>query len=255
MRDNGQKEKNIIEVSNKLNSTCFPFPLMNNKTNNYKKPIIKITSKNNISFNNNYNIETKKYNSVNNNNIDKNNSNSFVINNSEIISLRQNDLLKAPNLIIKKKKKIGLNSFHINKKLFCYSSRTGNIINNNIEIINSLFDNDNLVIFPENYDEKFDDLYSVVRSINFGSVLIGAESLFSFNSHKYKDFQQSFDIAFNKKYNTTNKNLEENKGKYVKKINNSFSSKTDFSSSNKNFHTLYNSNYIIPNEFEMSELL
>ena len=109
-------------------------------------------------------------------------------------------------------------------------------------------------IYPEYNDEKFDDLYSVVRKINFGSVLIGAESLFSFRSQKYKEFQYNFDIAFIKKYNKPNLSLEEYKGKYVKKINNSFSTKTDFSSSNKNFHNL-NNNFIIPNEFEMSELI
>ena len=254
LSDNSKKENNLIDISNKLNSTCYPFPLMNNKANNYKKPIIKIISKNNASFNNNH-IETKNYNSVNNNNVDKKNSNSLVINNSEIISLRQNDLLKDKNLIIKKKKKIANNSFHINKRLMSFSSRTGNIINNNIEIKNSLFFDDNLLALPEDYDSKYDDLYSVVRKINFGSVLIGAESYFSIDSQKYKDYQYNFDIAFNNKFNKTNIYLDENKGKYIKKINNSFSSKTDFSSSNKNFHTFYNNNSVVPNEFEISELI
>lgn len=254
LNDNSTKGKNIIEFSNRFNSTCFPFPLINNKKNNYKKPIIKITTNNNSSFNKNV-LEKNSNICLNKNNCDKNGSNSLVINNSDIISIKQNDLLlKDKNLIIKKKKNIANNSFHINKKLMCYSSRASNNINNTIEIKNKLFDLDNLEIFPEYYDEKFDDLYSVVRKINFGSVLIGAESLFSFSSKKYKEFQYNFDIAFIKKFNKPNLNIEEYKGKYVKKINNSFSSKTDFSSSNKNFHNL-NNNFIIPNEFEMSELI
>ena len=89
----------------------------------------------------------------------------------------------------------------------------------------------------------------MVRRINFGYVLIGAESLFSIDSQKYKEFQHNFDFVFDKKYNKSN--LEENKGKFIKKINNSCSSKTDFSSSNKNFYKNNYNNSTIPNEFEI----
>ena len=235
--DNNKKDYNLIDNSSSLNNTYFPFPLFNPNKNNYKKPLIKITH-NNISFNKN--IYDK----------DKEPSNSSIINNSDLLSINQNNLkLKDKNFIIKKKKSIGNNSFHINKKLI------SNVItkNNNIIIINSLFDNENLEKLPENYDEKFNDLYAVVRKINFGSVLIGAESLFSLNSHVYKEFQNNFEMAFIKKYNKSN--IDERKGKYVKKINNSFSTKTDFSSSNKNFYKNIYNNSGIPNEFEMSEII
>ena len=235
--DKSIKEFNIIDFSNEPDIRSFPFQLMNQKKTNYKKPLIKITTHSNISFNKN--------------NLDKEPLSSSAINNSQIMTINQNNILiKDKNLIIKKKK-IGNNSFHINKRLLCYSSRETN--NNNIEIKNSLFDNENLEELPQNYDEKFNDLYAVVHKINFGSVLIGAESLFSSDSQKYKEFQYNFDLAFIKKYNKPN--MEENKGKYLKKINNSCSTKTDFSSSNKNFYKNIYNNSVIPNEFEISELV
>ena len=235
--DKSIKEFNIIDFSNGPDIRSFPFQLMNQKKTNYKKPLIKITTHSNISFNKN--------------NLDKEPLSSSAINNSQIMTINQNNILiKDKNLIIKKKK-IGNNSFHINKRLICYSSRETN--NNNIEIKNSLFDNENLEELPQNYDEKFNDLYAVVHKINFGSVLIGAESLFSSDSQKYKEFQYNFDLAFIKKYNKPN--MEENKGKNLKKINNSCSTKTDFSSSNKNFYKNIYNNSVIPNEFEISELV
>ena len=235
--DKSIKEFNIIDFSNEPDIRSFPFQLMNQKKTNYKKPLIKITTHSNISFNKN--------------NLDKEPLSSSAINNSQIMTINQNNILiKDKNLIIKKKK-IGNNSFHINKRLICYSSRETN--NNNIEIKNSLFDNENLEELPQNYDEKFNDLYAVVHKINFGSVLIGAESLFSSDSQKYKEFQYNFDLAFIKKYNKPN--MEENKGKNLKKTNNSCSTKTDFSSSNKNFYKNIYNNSVIPNEFEISELV
>ena len=239
--NNVKDSNNIIEYTNRFNVTCFPFPLMTKKTN-YKKPLIKITAKSNISFNKN--------------DYDKDLNNTSIANNSEIMSINQNNLLfQDKSLIIRKKKSISNNSFHINKKLICHSSRVTNKSNNNIkEIKNRLFDYDNLEKFPENYDEKFDDLYSVVHRINFGAVLIGAESLFCLESNKYKEFQCNFDSLFIKQYNKLS--IEENKGKYIKKINNSCSTKTDFSSSNKNFYkNIYQNNSIAPNEFEISEYI
>ena len=237
-KDKNIKDNNIIDNSTRFNNTYFPFPLSNPNKNNYKKPLIKITH-NNISFNKN--IFDK----------DKEPSNSSIINNSDLISINQKSLLlKDKNFIIKKKKSIGNNSFHINKKIIINNSIPKN---NNKIIINNLFDNENIEILPDYYDEKFNDLYAIVHKINFGSVLIGAESLFSLNSHIYKEFQNNFDISFIKKYNK--QNIDERKGKYLKKINNSFSTKTDFSSSNKNFYKNIYNNSGIPNEFEISEII
>ena len=236
--DNIKKNSNLIENSTSLNNAYFPFPVFNPNKTNYKKPLIKIIH-NNISFNKN--IYDK----------DKEPSNSSIINNSDLMTINQNNILfRDKNFIIKKKKSIGNNSFHINKKLI----NNGSIVKNiNKMIINSLFDNENLEKLPDFYDEKFNDIYAVIHKINFGSVLIGAESLFSSNSHLYKEFQFNFDLVFTKKYNK--QNIVERKGKYLKKINNSFSTKTDFSSSNKNFYKNIYNNSVIPNEFEISEII
>ena len=235
--DNNIKDNNIIDFTSRFNVTCFPFPLMNLKKPNYKKPLIKITTKNNISFNKNIS--------------DKEPSTNSNVNKSEIMSVNQKNLLiPDKNLIIKKKRSFGNINFYINKNLICYSSRTENK-NKNKEIKNTLFDYDNLEKLPEIYDEKFNDLYAVVRKINFGAVLMGAESLFCLNSHKYKEFQNNYDSFFIKEFNR--QIIEENKGKYLRKINNSCSTKTDFSSSNKNcYKNIYNNNSI-PNEFEIFE--
>jgi hypothetical protein len=220
---------------NNYNSTYFPF--MNQKKINQKKPLIKITTNDNLSFNNNTYMFNREF------------SNTSDINNYEMMNCKQNELLKDKNLIIKKKRNIGNNSFYINKRLMSYSSK--GFKNKNVEIKNILFDKNNISKLPENYDEKFDDLYAIIHKMNFCSVLIGAESIFSLNSKKYREFQYHFDLDFMKKYNKFNS--VENNGKVIKKLPNSDSTKTDFSSSNK-YNNIQN-NYFVPNEFEISELM
>ena len=232
--DNAQK----YCLPNNYSTTYFPF--MNQKKLNQKKPLIKITTNDNLSFNNNTYMFNREF------------SNTSVINNFEMMNCKQNELLlKDNNLIIKKKRNIGNNSFYINKRLMSYSSKE--FKNKNLEIKNILFDNNNISKLPENYDEKFDDLYAIIHKMNFCSVLIGAESIFSLNSKKYRDYQYNFDLGFMKKYNKFNS--VENNGKVIKKITNSGSTKTDFSSSNKNIYKNIQNNYFIPNEFEISELM
>ena len=223
-------------LPNNYSSTYFPF--MNQKKINQKKPLIKITTNDNLSFNNNTYMFNREF------------SNTSVINNYEMMNCRQNELLlKDKNFIIRKKRNIGNNSFYINKRLMSYSSK--DLKNKNVEIKNILFDQNNISKLPENYDEKFDDLYAIIHKMNFCSVLIGAESIFSLNSKKYREFQYHFDLNFMKKYNKFNS--VENNGKVIKKLTNSGSTKTDFSSSNK--YNNIQSNYFIPNEFEISELM
>ena len=226
-------EKKPSTNSHNLNTSCFSF--MNQKKSNQKKPVIKITS------NNNKNI------SYNRNNCEREISNTSInnFNNSEIILNKPKDLLKDNNLIIKKKS-IGNNSFLINKKLRNFSSRT---CNKDIEIKNLLFDEGNLEDLPTNYDEKFDNLYNVIHKIDFGSVLIGAESIFSYRSKKYKEFKYNYELLFIKKYNK--KNAEDSKDKYLKKMNNSCTAQTDFSSSNKNIYKHNQNNSFITNEFQI----
>ena len=230
---NANEKKTFIN-SNNFNATCSS--VINQKKNNQKKPEIKITS------NNNKNI------SFNRNNCKREISNTSIINNfnkSEIMSIKPTDLLKDNNLIIKKKS-IGNNSFLVNKKLRNFNSKT---CNNDIEIKNILFDEENLEDLPSNYDEKFDNLYNIVHRIDYGSILIGAESIFSYRSKKYKEFKYNYELLFIKNYNR--KNTEDNKDKHLKKINNSCTAQTDFSSSNKNIYKHNQNNSFITNEFKI----
>ena len=230
---NANEKKTFIN-SNNFNATCSS--VINQKKNNQKKPEIKITS------NNNKNI------SFNRNNCKREISNTSIINNfnkSEIMSIKPTDLLKDNNLIIKKKS-IGNNSFLVNKKLRNFNSKT---CNNDIEIKNILFDEENLEDLPSNYDEKFDNLYNIVHRIDYGSILIGAESIFSYRSKKYKEFKYNYELLFIKNY--TRKNTEDNKDKNLKKINNSCTAQTDFSSSNKNIYKHNQNNSFITNEFKI----
>lgn len=227
-------EKKPFSNSNNFNATCLSF--INQKKNSQAKPEIKITS------NNNKNISFTR------NNCEREISNTSVINNfnkSEIMSIKPTDLLKDNNLIIKKKN-IGNNSFLVNKKLRNFNSRT---CNNDVEIKNILFDEENLEDLPSNYDEKFDNLYDIVHRINYGSILIGAESIFSYRSKAYKEFKYKYELLFIKKYNR--KNAEDSKDKYLKKMNNSCTAQTDFSSSNKNIYKHNQNNSFITNEFKI----
>ena len=231
---NANEKKKFSNNSHNFNATCFSFN--NQKKNNQKKPVIKIISNNNknVSYKrNDYGREISNTSAINN------------FNNSEIMSIKPSDLLKDSNLIIKKKN-IGNNSFLINKKLRNFNSRT---CNNDIEIKNILFDEENLEDLPSNYDEKFDNLYDIVHRIDFGSILIGAESIFSYRSKKYKEFKYNYEVLFIKKYNR--KNAEDSKDKYLKKMNNSCTAQTDFSSSSKNIYKNNQNNSFITNEFQI----
>ena len=105
------------------------------------------------------------------------------------------------------------------------------LINN---IKNILFDEDNLDELPDDYDENFNDLYSIINKMNFGNVLVCVEGLFTPEGRtykKYKDkFDKSYDKAFFKKGNSfSNSN---NKPKKIIEVGTS-NAKTNSSSSKK----------------------
>ena len=68
------------------------------------------------------------------------------------------------------------------------------------KIINDLFNEENLDDLPEDNDEEFNDLYSVINKINFGRVLVGIEGFFSCEGNKYKKYKDKFNNYFNKLY-------------------------------------------------------
>ncbi len=73
------------------------------------------------------------------------------------------------------------------------------IINKNIH--NNLFDEENLDELPEDYDENFNDLYSIINKINFGSVLVCVEGFFTPEGRAYKRYKDKFDKSFDKLFN------------------------------------------------------
>ena len=120
------------------------------------------------------------------------------------------------------------------------------ITKNNKEINNELFNNYNLLDLPSDYDDKFDDLNSVVRKIHFNTILINKENLFSHNNKIYNNYKQTFNNDFEKNnliiHNLKNINLSSDKNKKTeRKNNNNLSFSTQSGSSYKKAFQNHNS--------------
>ncbi len=102
--------------------------------------------------------------------------------------------------------------------------KNSNIKNNNN--YNDLFDENNLYEIPEDNDDKFDNLNSIVRKIQFNKILINCGNLFSVNkNNKYFQYFEKFEKEFIQNINYDKKNI---KGKVVS-INQSYSTQQDSS--------------------------
>ena len=104
-------------------------------------------------------------------------------------------------------------------------------------IHNSLFDEENLADLPEDYDENFNDLYSIINKMNFSNVLVCVEGLFTPEGrtyNKYKDkFDKFYENLYNKKGNSfVNSNMKPKKR--VEGFSATSNTKTNSSSSKKN---------------------
>ena len=112
------------------------------------------------------------------------------------------------------------------------------------KITNSLFDEDNLDELPEDYDENFNDLYSIINKMTFGNILVVVEGLFTPEGKSYKKFREKFDKnydkLFNKKRNSfANSNNKQNK--MTEGIALTSNTKTNSSSSKKDIaNIIYN---------------
>ena len=120
------------------------------------------------------------------------------------------------------------------------------IIKNNNEINNDLFNNYNLLDLPTDYDDKFDDLNSVVRKIHFNTILLNKENLFSQNNKTYNNYKQTFNNEFEKNNlimnNLKNIHLSSDKNKKTeRKNNNNLSFSTQSGSSYKKAFQNHNS--------------
>ena len=100
---------------------------------------------------------------------------------------------------------------------------------NNIE--NNLFNENNLIVLDSKVDDKFDDLYSIIKRMTFSSILLNNEGLFSVENRKYqtylKLFNNFYDIYYLKNLST------------VKKVNKSCKGNKNCSASTKTNNTSY----------------
>ena len=119
--------------------------------------------------------------------INKINSNDKDIHNNGKINMISS-IYDDKNIIKEKEKNIN----NIDKN---YENRK-NLKNNKIN--NILFAEENLDELPEDYDEKFDNLYSIINKINFGRVLIGVEGFFTNEGKSYKKYKDEFDRFYDK---------------------------------------------------------
>ena len=226
-------KKNNFISNNNSNTNNY----INNKyeysTDNIPEPINNITKKNEIKYSI-QNITDFNNSNIKNNIKEKNDDKEINDKKNDEINMEKKNSKEE----IEKDKKDDLNkenftncdkNFLDNKN---YDNKDGNdkLINN---IKNILFDEDNLDELPDNYDENFNDLYSIINKMNFGNVLVCVESIFTPEGKtykKYKDkFDKSYDKAFFKKGNFTNSN---NKPKKIIEIASS-NAKTNSSSSKK----------------------
>ena len=108
------------------------------------------------------------------------------------------------------------------------------ISNNRIIIENNLFNEENLNEIPYDYDEQFDDLYSIINKMDFKNVLICTKGIFYQEGRsyiKYKDiFDKEFDKLFSKKRGSLSNNNKIKIGGERGYISNA---KTNYSSSDK----------------------
>ena len=165
------------------------------------------TSENNRSTNknkNNLSIDSIKKNKQNNNYVSSNydfNKN-FKTKNINIKHNRRQSLVLDSIFIKNTSKK---NVKPVNKKSQSKFSPRKKIKDN--IIYNSLFENNNMNELPDDIDDKFDDLYSIVKKINFNNVLSTNEGLFNNGNKKYQNYKQKYDNKYDNYFCKKNKKL------------------------------------------------
>ena len=248
------QNKMVKDENNNMNYYKINYKT-NTTNNNYCGYIKNEYSKDNISDLINENkayIKNKE--NINNINISKNiNNQSSVIkhnlNNEEIIRENSNE---AEN-----NKEKNINNYILNEsnKNNCFEecdrrkSKIDNINDDKLDlkknkIANSLFDEDNLEELPEDYDENFNDLYSIINKMTFGNILVVVEGLFTPEGKSYKKYKEKFDKNYDKQYNKkrnsfANSNNKQNR--MTEGIALTSNTKTNSSSSKKDIgNTIYN---------------
>ena len=227
--------KNYIDLNcNSNNSTNNNIYLGNNKNDysidnipdslNPLNPIAKINPQRKKSIENglqnmtdiNINLNTKNEN-------EKKDDNKFEIINAEQIIDKED---KKEEILVKENKSIN----NLDK------IKNNSVLNNN-EIKNNLFEEENLEELPEDYDENFNDLYSIINKINFGSVLMCVEGLFTPEGRTYKKYKDKFDKFYDKLYAKKGNSFANSNSKQKKIVEVgglTSNAKTNSSSSKKN---------------------
>ncbi len=149
------------------------------------------------------------------------------------LSAKNNDVSKQYNKNSIKTNEINNSYAYIsekkNKKIRIDDGSGEEIKKNNIE--NNLFNENNLIELDSKVDDKFDDLYSIIKRMNFSSILLNNEGLFSVENKKYqahsKQFNNFYDVYYLKNLST------------VKKVNKSCKANKNCSASTKTNNTSY----------------
>ena len=186
-----------------------------------------------------------------NENINKENVSNININNKKNYDLNPDD-----DIISKNNNKSNINNdddykIETNKVDNLDDNNKSKLIENNIS--NDLFDEDNLSELPEDYDENFNDLYSIINKMNYGNVLVCVEGLFTAEGRTYKKYKDKFDKLYNKQFykkgnSFTNSNNKPKK--IVEGTSVASNAKTNSSSSKKNIiNPMYN------NELNLEKVL
>jgi len=184
------KKNNFISNNN---STINNY--INNKydysTDNIPEPINNIAKKNDIKDN------IQNITDFNNSNI-KNNI--IEENDDKIINDKNNDEIEIENDKkddLDKEDFINYDKNILDNKNYDNKDDNNKLINN---IKNILFDEDNLDELPDDYDENFNDLYSIINKMNFGNVLVCVEGLFTPEGRTYKKYKDKFDKLYDKAF-------------------------------------------------------
>ncbi len=112
------------------------------------------------------------------------------------------------------------------------------IINNNIE--NNLFSTKNMINLNSDVDDKFDDLYSIIKKFDFDSISLDDNGIFDNENKDYKNYITIFNNFYNKKTKHIKSNFISKEKKYSKnltestKMNSTSSKKPSFPYNNNN---------------------
>ena len=234
-KKNDYSVDNIPDLTNNnINNQAF----LKNKENINDLNINNITDINktkNVNNKNSLNEKLKIQNNKNNKNNKKQIINNINDNSNDISSENNKNNNFSVDTIITK-----------NNDTKYENNNTNNtkIENKTIHINNNLFDEDNLDDLPEDYDENFNDLYSIINKMNFSNVLVCVEGLFTPEGRTYKKYKEKFDKFYDKLYTKKGNsfaNSNNNPKKIMEGISMTSNTKTNSSSSKKNIiNPMYN---------------